>query len=638
MLRLLGTPHYESADGPAVSLPEKAFVLIALLVVERGRPVARERARSLLWEDAAPARAADNLRWLLSRLRKWQTENNLEIVSIGRDTLRLSDLAHVDAAMLLAARRPETAEELAELDDLYRGDLLAGLDIDAGTQLEENLRRCRAHLREHYLTLVHEAAIRIPGETSERLLTRLTSELPDNEDLTRALLVRLAADKGVEAARQTYESLAQRLREEFGAEPSLETRSLLAQLTPSAAAAAIADAPPPNTGDEDGGIPRIVLTPPEAPLPVDPRHALLADAMIEDVCLQLCRMRTFAMFAPHTARQVAGLQPAIAVAPYGVRYHARTMLMPRAGGGLRLSLSLIQVASGAIIFAEQFDFDEETIGVRFAEVTETIARYVATAVERVEIGAYRRTGAASAYVQYLLGSKVLDSNDLKRLRRARHHFARALDLQPAYVPALTGIARTLTKESLALRRTDVELTQRARSLADEAAQIDPLDPNAWREKAAASLYLHEIDASLEYLDAALARAQHHADIIAEKAEVLVHASRPKEAKDLVVRAMTLNPLAPDDYYWILGMSEFFLGRYEATLGALLKMKNTDSVSRLIAAAAAMQGDARLAASYRDRWLQIYPDSRLENFTQFMPHANKADVDHYLDALRRAGFP
>jgi tetratricopeptide (TPR) repeat protein len=360
--------------------------------------------------------------------------------------------------------------------------------------------------------------------------------------------------------------------------------------------------------------------------------------MVEDVCLQLCRMRTFAMFAPHTARQVAGLEPVVAVAPFGVRYVAKTMLLPRAAGGLRLSLSLIRTATGSIVFADQFDFDEARIGVGFAELAETIAGQVAKSIERVEIGAYRQSGAASAYVQYLLGSKVIDSNDLRRLRRARHHFARALDLEPAYVPAMTGVARTLTKESLALRRTDSELTARAFALAEEAARIDPLDPNAWREKAAATLYLGDIDTSLEYLDEALSRARHHADIIAEKAEVLVHASRPAEARRLVQQAMDLNPMPPDDYYWVLGMCEFFLGRYEATVATLLKMRNTDSVSRLIAAAAAMRGDTETAARYRSRWLEIYPDSRIANFSTFMPHASKADVDHYVDALRRAGFP
>jgi tetratricopeptide (TPR) repeat protein len=307
-------------------------------------------------------------------------------------------------------------------------------------------------------------------------------------------------------------------------------------------------------------------------------------------------------------------------------------------GGLRLSLSLIHTGSNSIVFAEQFDFDEARLGVRFAELAEAIAGHLSQAVEQVEIGAYRRTGAASAYVQYLLGARVLDHSDLKSLRRARHHFARAMELEPDYVPAMTGIARTLSKESLVLRHTDRDMARRAFALAERAAAIDPLDPNALREKALARLYLHALDSSLEFLDRAQERAPHHADIIADKADVLVHASRLKEAKQQVLEAIALNPLPPDDYLWTLGSAEFLLGRYAAAIAALLRMKNPEPAGRLIAAAAAMAGDAKTAATHRRRWMRAHPQSRIGSVAQFMPHARRADIAHFEDALRRAGFP
>ena len=71
---------------------------------------------------------------------------------------------------------------------------------------------------------------------------------------------------------------------------------------------------------------------------------------------------------------------------------------------------------------------------------------------------------------------------------------------------------------------------------------------------------------------------------------------------------------------------------------LLKIRRKDDVSRLIAATAAMAGDMDTAALYRRRFLELYPDARMESFTQFMPYKNKADVELYVEALRRAGFP
>jgi tetratricopeptide (TPR) repeat protein len=207
------------------------------------------------------------------------------------------------------------------------------------------------------------------------------------------------------------------------------------------------------------------------------------------------------------------------------------------------------------------------------------------------------------------------------------------------VPAVTGLARSLTKETLALRRGgDRELVQRAMSLAEKAIDMDPLDPNAWRERAHASLYLNDLDAGLDYIEAARGRARHHADILAEKADILIHASRAADARASVEQALALNPAAPDDYLWILGASEFFIGRYATALDSLLKIRRKDDVSRLIAATAAMAGDMDTAALYRRRFLELYPDARMESFTQFMPYKNKADVELYVEALRRAGFP
>lgn len=207
------------------------------------------------------------------------------------------------------------------------------------------------------------------------------------------------------------------------------------------------------------------------------------------------------------------------------------------------------------------------------------------------------------------------------------------------MPAVTGLARSLTKESLALRRNnDRDLVNRALVLAEKAIDMDPLDPNAWRERAHAHLYLNDLDASLEFIEAARGRARHHADILAEKADILIHASRAADAKASIEQALALNPAAPDDYLWILGASEFFIGRYGHGLETLLKIRRKDDVSRLIAATAAMAGDMETAAIYRRQFLELYPDARIEQFTQFMPYKSKSDVDHYVDALRRAGFP
>ena len=637
MLRLLGKPHFAPSEARLMDLPDKAFVLCAMLCLHYSGAASRDQVRTLLWEDADAEGASENLRWLLSRVRKWERQHGVSLLNIGRTTVALSPDLSVDIRSLQQFPPIESAEALEELLALNTGELLAATDPGLGPQLLDLVVQYRGLLRGRVKALLLDAAARIGGERGENLLRGLVAENPDDERVLRALMVHLARERGTRAVHAAYAEARRRLLEDFEAEPSIETQALFAQLVPTRVphlASTIDTAADPTPG----GVPRIVLLPPQVPFKIESDKAAIADALVEDVSLQLTRMRTFAMFAPHTARQVTGHDPVAAVAPFGVSYVASTLLLPAAGGGLRLALSLIRTSTNSIVFADQFDFELASLGQRFAELAEAIAAHLSTAVEKVEVGAYRRTGAASAYVQYLLGTRTLDVSDLKALRRARHHFARALELEPNYVPALTGIARTLTKEALALRSNDRDLVRRAMSLADRAAMLDPLDPGAWREKAMASLYLHDIDASLAHLDAAQSRARHHADIIAEKAEVLVHASRPQEAKRAIVEAIDLNPIAPDDYYWILGSAEFFLGRYSAAGDSLRRMRKMENASRLAAASAAMAGDMAASARYRDLWLEMHPASRVADVPDFMPHASRADIEHFCDALRRAGFP
>jgi tetratricopeptide (TPR) repeat protein len=199
------------------------------------------------------------------------------------------------------------------------------------------------------------------------------------------------------------------------------------------------------------------------------------------------------------------------------------------------------------------------------------------------------------------------------------------------------MARTLSLEWLLLGRSDRDLLHEARRLASRAVQLDPLSAVGHRELGHASMYLGDLDESEEHFAVALDRAPHHADILADRADILVHGSRMGEAKQRIDEAIALNPLAPDDYRWISGSVEFFLENYDASLAQLRAMQDKSMVDRLMAAAAAMAGDMQAATFHRDQWLARYPDFRVKDFAAFMPHRSSADIDHFVAALSKAGF-
>src|SRR5690606_18655033 len=135
-------------------------------------------------------------------------------------------------------------------------------------------------------------------------------------------------------------------------------------------------------------------------------------------------------------------------------------------------------------------------------------------------------------------------------------------------PALSQLARTMTLEWLERGSTDFSLLYEALHLAQRAIGYEPGDGASLREIGHATLYLRDLDRALSSYQAAQELAPNHADLLADQADVLTHLSRHDAAEAMIQRAFSLNPLAPDDYYWIGGAVSFFRGDYQQALDRL----------------------------------------------------------------------
>lgn len=543
-----------------------------------------------------------------------------------------------DAIQLLGTSPPTTAEELSSLSSLYAGDLLASLD-EPTTDLGQWVGNRRDALQQRFVGLAIEGAERVGGVAAETMLRHLSSEFPYNEEIERALLRFLARERPAAVA-QAYDAFARRLRLDLGSEPEVETKVAAAEFVPALVAAM------PRADDKRRpeivapqasrpSVPRLLVLPPSRERGVARSQELLGASLLDDVIYALCERRSFAVFAAHTARQLVRGSPYAGALPYAADYVVSTRLIPM-GGHVRLGVSLAKTSSQEVLFAETLSFSEEDLPARRTDLIRMLVTRVASEVERSELSEMRRTGNASAYVHFLLGSEQIRILELANIRRARRYFRRAIDLSPNFTSALSMVARSLCLEWVLLDRPDTELLKSAQDLAAEAVAIDPFDPNGHRELGNAKLYLEALDESVEHLGHAAERAPHHADILVNQADALLHNTQSlPRARELVRTALELNPLAPDEYNWIGATIDFFLSDGAAAMTKLMRLHNKDAAARLIAAVAASNGDAGTAEAYRRIFMARHPDFRLANW--YMPLRGTHERQRYLDALRRAGF-
>ncbi|MGS2618779.1 AfsR/SARP family transcriptional regulator [Micromonospora sp. LZ34] len=220
-------------------------LVLGLLLLEPGRPVAVDRLVELVWGSGPPASARGTLQALVSRLRACLrrarhamdagSPGGPEILHTGAGYLLRVDPGSVDVhrftGLVARARQADDARAVELFDlalSLWRGDPLADV---APTDVRDRL--C-AGLREVMWTAVEdrlEARIRL-SRSREALdeLTKLVAEHPFRQRLHGQLMLVLHRAGRTDEALRTYRDLRARLVAEFGLDPTPELRQLEAAI------------------------------------------------------------------------------------------------------------------------------------------------------------------------------------------------------------------------------------------------------------------------------------------------------------------------------------------------------------------------------------------------------------------------
>ena len=229
---LLGQFKLQANHLP-IELPSRpAQSLLAYLALNAGLQHRREKLASFIWPEAAEPNARGYLRRVL-----WQIRKSFSSGSIAwEDYLQISDIEvafredadyWLDANLLLARGQAPPVDDLIEIVQLYRGELLPGF-YDQWTVIE------REHLLLAYnqkMNLLLEVLIQSSRwdaalEWGEQWLQMAYSPEP----AFRALMIAHAGlgDQGMVSA--TYQRCRQILNRDLGLEPAPETQQLFQQL------------------------------------------------------------------------------------------------------------------------------------------------------------------------------------------------------------------------------------------------------------------------------------------------------------------------------------------------------------------------------------------------------------------------
>jgi len=310
---------------------------------------------------------------------------------------------------------------------------------------------------------------------------------------------------------------------------------------------------------------------------------------------------------------------------------------------VRITAQLIEAATGRHVSSNRYDRPLEDIFAIQDEVTEKVAGTLTGwegAIAEAGRAVARRKPPANlqAYDYYLLGIEAKHKETKEDNIRAQELFRKALELDPRFARAYTGLALTYGYE-IWLSYTE----SRARSLRDwlaavqKAVALDPYDGEAHMVLGYAYRMQNDYESATHELDRGLELQPNSPDLLMLYVENLPMLGNPQKGVELAERAIRLNPNYPAWYLYGLHRVYYFAGEFEKALAAARRAEGLSGP--LLAAIYGQLGRNAEAAEGAANVLKLDPDWSAEReISDTGAFARQAELDLYLDGIRKAGLP
>lgn len=634
-LRLLGFPAVRTGAS-AGTFPTRGYGLFAMLATSPGLAMSRAQAAAQLWENGDTKANFVNLRQLIMRMTK--TLPSLpSILAIDEKTLRIIAPWEIDVCRFLDLADLATIEGARALIELYRGDLLQGIDLPTLPR-EDPFATSRTYLRERFFGFVATAVKELTSYGHAdvallRLLERHAFSIDGSREETyRALISAYGAIGCDEDSRRLFGLLTETLRRDGSPAPDSDTRSSLARAT---TRSVDMRALPMVDARKSGVIlPRVGLLAPNWVSLGSPRNFLRA--FVEDIANELARYSSLMTLAAHSSFLATNDGGALFDnSALRTDYTVTSVVRPGDGPGA-LTVRLVNSRTNSIVWADEYPLGEELIIRSGRVMIARIASALSKAIENDQLGSLNRTSDGSAYVSFLAGQDALKTSDLRHMRRARKCYREALSHDRCFADAYSGLSCSLYVEWLLLGGNDPKLLFEAGELASLAIAHDPNNSSGYWRKAMVSLYQHRFDDSEECFTRAQELHPNSADILLDHSDALGHVGDANLAWSKFERAIDLNPTPPDHYWWAGASIAFSQGEYEKAIGLCGRLASEESVLRLLAASHGQLGNKDEARHYGQLLAESYPGETAENMARLQPHRSKSDLQPFIDGLRIAG--
>jgi TolB-like protein len=378
----------------------------------------------------------------------------------------------------------------------------------------------------------------------------------------------------------------------------------------------------------------------------DPAQDYFSDGISEDIITALSKLRWFFVIARNSSfiykgkavhlQQIADELGVGYVVEGGVR---------KAGGRVRITVQLNDVATGSHIWAERYDRDLADVFAVQDEITEAIVAAIEPQLYAAENFRARRKPPDSMDAWDLVMRAL---SHYWRVTRQDNVVAQALlekatTIDPNYGRAFGVLATSHTFSAHMGWEDMATVAPIAERAAAAAILADSEDPWAHHALGCVYLFARRFDDALAEFEVALGLNPNFSLAQGYYGLILAYCGRWQDAQSATLRALRLSPRDPlaAVYCGIASYAQFVGRNYDEAMRlareGIRQRGDFVGAHRVLTAAAGMAGQNEAAKAALQELRRVQPNISLGWIAKEMPIRHDAEREHYLEGFRRAGL-
>jgi TolB-like protein/Tfp pilus assembly protein PilF len=386
---------------------------------------------------------------------------------------------------------------------------------------------------------------------------------------------------------------------------------------------------------------------PFANMSADPENEYFADGMAEEIINALSRIQSLRVASRTSSFAFKGKNEDIG--EIGRKLKVSTVLeggVRKMGNRLRITAELVNVADGYHLWSERYDRDIEDVFAIQDEISQAIVKALRVILSEGEKKAIEKKPQTNiqAYDYYLRGRQFFHQLRRRSLEYARQMFNKAIELDPEYALAYTGVADSSSLLYTYFDARDFNLRQ-ADKASRRALELSPELAEAHVSRGIVTSLTHQFAEAEQSFEKAMKLEPKMFEAAYWYGMALQAEGRFEDAVKMFDRASSLRP---EDYQsaHFLGQAYRSLGKHEDEVAHLrrglslmegsLELNPDDArAANLAAGVFASLGEAEPALKYAERSLAIDPEDPMLLYNVACTYSSLGRIDQAISCLERA---